>query len=68
MKTTDNIYTKRGYKNREDYLRSMADDYGVPPMVVFEVAGMLGEEEDFDGLVTSLDDFSMGGFLDGLGA
>ena len=64
----DNIYTRNGYKNREDYLRNMADDYGVPPTVVFEVAGLLGESEDFDGLVTSMDDFSVGGFLDGCGA
>ena len=64
----DNIYTRKGYKNREDYLRSMADDYGVPPMVIFEVAGMLGDGEDFDGLVTSMDDFSAAGLLDELGA
>ena len=63
----DDIYTRNGYKNREDYLRSMADDYGVPPTVVFEVAGLLGQNEDFDGLVTSMDDFSMAGFLDGCG-
>jgi len=64
----DNIYTRNGYKNREDYLKSVAADYGVPPMVVFELSGMLGDYEDFDGLISSLDDFSMGGFLDGLGA
>ena len=64
----DNIYTRNGYKNREDYLRNMADDYGVPPTVVFEVAGMLGESEDFDGLVTSMDDFTADGFFDGCGA
>ena len=53
----DNVYTRNGYKNREDYLRSLADDFGVPPMVVYELSGMLGAEEDFDGLVTSLEDY-----------
>jgi len=64
----DNIYARNGYKNREEYLRDTADSYGVPPMVVYELAGMLGDEEDFDGLVTSMDDFSAAGFLDGCGA
>ena len=63
----DSIYTRNGYKNRKDYLGSIADDYGVPPMFVFELAGMLGDGEDFDGLVSSMDDFSMGGFFDGCG-
>jgi len=64
----DNIYTRNGYKNRENYLRGMADDYGIPPMVVYELAGMLGDSEDFDGLVTSMDDFATAGLLDEYGA
>jgi len=64
----DSIYTRNGYKNRADYLKGMADDYGVPPMVVYELAGMLGDCEDFDGLVTSMDDFSAAGFLGEFGA
>jgi hypothetical protein len=64
----DNMYTRNGYKNREDYLRDLADDYGIAPMVVFELSAMLGSGEDFDGLVTSLEDFSMDGLLDGMGA
>ena len=59
----DNVYTRNGYKNREDYLRSLADDYGVQPMVVYELSGMLGAEEDFDGLVTSLEDYPIDDFL-----
>ena len=59
----DNVYTRNGYKNRDDYLRSLAADYGVAPMVVYELSGMLGAEEDFDGLVSSLEDYPVGDFL-----
>ena len=58
-KMEDNIYTRNGYESRKDYLVSLADDFGVAPMVVFEIAGILGLDEDFDGLVSSLEDFSM---------
>ena len=54
-----NVYTQNDYKDRTDYLRSLADQYGVAPMVVFELAGLLGDVEDFDALVTSLEDYSM---------
>ena len=50
------VYTKKGYRNREDYLRSLADEYRVPCEAVFALASMLGPDEDFDGLVTSLED------------
>jgi len=53
----DNAYTRNGYRNREDYLSGIADDFGIAPMVVFELSAMLGAEEDFDGLISSLNDF-----------
>ena len=49
-------YTRLGYKNRIDYLKNLAEDYGVPYHAVRTLAGVLGENEDFDGLVTSLED------------
>lgn len=51
------IYQQNGYYNREDYLRCLAEDYGVPLMTVKMLADMLGPNEDFDGLVTSLEDY-----------
>ena len=45
-------------QSRRDYLRDLADDYGVPLEAVFAIAGMLGPSEDFDGLITELDDIS----------
>lgn len=50
------IYIEMGYKDRIDYLKCLADDYGVPYSVVRTLADLLGENEDFDGLVTSLED------------
>lgn len=53
------IYEEHGYKNRRDYLESLADDHGVEVDTVFALASLLGPDEDFDGLVTQLEDMSM---------
>jgi hypothetical protein len=50
------IYQENGYENRRDYLTSLADDFGIDTDTVFALAGILGPSEDFDGLVTSLED------------
>lgn len=51
-----NIYQENGFKNREDYLNHIAEDYGIPVHEVYAIAEMLGEGEDFDALLTSLED------------
>ena len=48
------IYQSNGYANRNAYLNGVADDMGIEPTVVFALADMLGENEDFDGLITML--------------
>jgi hypothetical protein len=50
------IYQENGYENRKDYLTSLADDFGIDTDTVFALAGILGPSEDFDGLVTTLED------------
>ena len=50
------IYTDEGYKNRRDYLECLADDFGLPSNTVFALAGILGPNEDFDGLICALED------------
>ena len=50
------VYQEYGYQNRQDYLKCLADDYGLPLSVVKVIADTLGPNEDFDGLVTELDD------------
>ena len=52
----ENIYQQNGYKNRFDYLTSLAEDYGVDKTQVLTLASILGETEDFDGLITSIED------------
>ena len=52
-----NIYQERGYEDREDYLRSLAEEHDADEESVFALADMLGPNEDFDGLVSSIQDW-----------
>jgi len=49
-------YLEYGAESRAEYLAMLADDYDVPLSTVRAMAAMLGPNEDFDGLVTSLED------------
>lgn len=49
-------YTEQGYTSRRDYLDSLSEDLGIDRATVYALAGMLGPSEDFDGLVTMLED------------
>lgn len=52
-----NQYQAFGYENREDYLSCLAEDYGLSlEQVVRPLADLLGPTEDFDGLVSALED------------
>lgn len=55
-----NSYKENGFKNRNDYLDSLADEYGISPYQVHYLASILGESEDFDGLISSIQDLSEG--------
>ena len=50
------IYTENGYKSRRDYLDSLAADFGLDTATVYTLAGLLGPNEDFDGLICALED------------
>lgn len=52
------VYQENGYANRREYLESLAEDMGVDRDTVFMLASLLGPSEDFDGLVTELEDMS----------
>lgn len=54
-----NVYTDNGFKDRNDYLKSLSDDYGVSEHTVFSLADILGPSEDFDGLIVELEDCDM---------
>jgi len=55
-----NVYQENGYKDRKDYLKSLAEDFDMEYEDVLMLATTLGEEEDFDGLVTALEDYCEG--------
>lgn len=54
------MYEENGYSNREDYLKSLAEDFDMDYKDVVMLATTLGEEEDFDALITSLEDYCEG--------
>lgn len=56
--TTLQDYKDQGYASRKDYLKGLADDLGIPASTVYAMASMLGPDEDFDGLVTALEDYA----------
>lgn len=51
-----NEYQANGFEDRRAYLESLCDEYD--RIIVYMLAGMLGANEDFDGLVTSLEDYA----------
>lgn len=51
------IYTENGYTDRKEYLDNLADDFGIDNGTVHALADVLGESEDFDGLVSALEDY-----------
>ena len=52
----ENIYQENGYADRDDYLTCLSEDYGVSIEDVYSLTEILGEHEDFDGLVSALED------------
>lgn len=61
---TVSVYTDNGYKSRKDYIEGLAEDRGLPIGTVLALAAILGQEEDFDGLVTACQDAADGKFDD----
>lgn len=57
MTQEENIYQQHGYASRREYLESLAEEYEVPLEIVLAGAQLLGPEEDFDGLITALEDY-----------
>ena len=51
------VYAINGYESHEHYLQCLAEDYGVELPTVQMLAQLLGPDEDFDGLVNSLEDY-----------
>lgn len=54
------IYEENGFTSRKEYLKSLAEDYDMAYKDVEMLATTLGETEDFDGLLTALEDYCEG--------
>lgn len=50
------VWQEQGYRNRKHYLECLAEDTGHSLFTVQMMADLLGPSEDFDGLVTALED------------
>jgi hypothetical protein len=59
MEKREDVYIQNGYKDRTEYLNNIADNYGIDSFTVNMIADMLGPSEDFDGLISELDDYEM---------
>lgn len=57
------IYTENGYANRTEYLNELREDYG---QLVDILTSVLPASEDFDGLLTALEDALDSGEYDDL--
>ena len=55
---SENIYQENGYKDRKDYLNCLAEEYDIDRSIVYALASMLGASEDWDGLISSLEDYA----------
>lgn len=53
---TKTVYQEQGYRDRKHYLECLAEDTGHSLFIVQTIANLLGAEEDFDALVTTLED------------
>lgn len=58
------VYQEEGFQNRTEYLKSLAEEFDLPFATVRMIASLLGPSEDFDGLITALDDYVAGLGLD----
>jgi len=52
------VYQSKGYDDREDYLNSLRDTYGSDAVNAF--ISFMPPSEDFDGLVSDLEDYTSG--------
>ena len=52
------IYKEKGYEDRDHYLRNLSEEHCVDLEQVIMMSDLLGPNEDFDGLVTTIEDMS----------
>lgn len=58
IRKVKNQWQENGYTGRRQYLTELADDFGIPYARVMILANSLGPAEDFDMLVSMLEDMA----------
>ena len=54
----ENVYQRKcNCEDRQAYLFMLSEDMGIPFYVVCTIADSLGPNEDFDGLISILEDY-----------
>ncbi|WP_230463537.1 MULTISPECIES: hypothetical protein [Sphingobium] len=53
-------YEEEGNFDRFGYIKDLAENHGADLPAVIEIADLLGPDEDFDGLVTTIEDAAEG--------
>jgi len=53
------VYEDNGYKNRTEYLWSLTEDHQVSIETVHLYSDLMGPSEDFDGLVSALEECNL---------
>ncbi len=61
VNVSENKYQEYGYADRKDYLHSLAVKYGISETTVKVLANTLGEDEDFNQLVSMCENISKEG-------
>ena len=56
--THETTYTRNGYADRDEYLQTLMENSNDAEAVEM-LADLLGPDEDFDGLVTALEDYNL---------
>ena len=51
------VYQENGFESRKEYLQNVAEEFELPYALVSATAAMLGPSEDFDGLISMLEDY-----------
>jgi len=54
----ENPYKDYGFPDRKAYLEDLSSQYGAD--IVYALSDLLGANEDFDGLITALEDYEAG--------
>ena len=57
MSTKKDIYKDNGYSDRDDYFVNLSLQFNIDLSSVYALSEVMGANEDFDGLVSSLDDY-----------